>query len=617
VCAVDGEVTFRGSLNPEQSAAVAAINDTMSHRGPDDTGLWSSSTGDATFGHQRLAVIAPEDGHQPMVRETALGEIAISYNGEIYNAKELRGELETYSHPFEGNSDTEVFLRAYEKWGEGAFERLRGDFGVAIWDGPKRKLVLGRDPAGVVPLHYYKTPVGAVFASEAKALLAHPQIRPAVGRANWQEMFGASKTPGRSIWSGVNEVSPGSIVTISEDGVNETRYWKLPTREHTDSHAETTERVLEHLERIVSEQLTADVSVSSLLSGGLDSSGIVAIAAKILAKQGKSIATHALDFIGHEQHLSSANVVQKGYDTPFAQDVATMWGTEHTVVELDPLHLVSAGLRERIVRAQDRPRGYGDYDVSHLLLFEAVKKNGHSVVLSGQNADELFGGYPIFTDEKVLNGHGWSWPLYNPDELGIFSMLDPDFLNALDLDAYNTSNYEEAISEIDPLPGESALDKRRRQINYLEATRHISILLEYTNLLSMASGLEVRVPFCDRELMEYVYNVPWDMKAPDNRVKGLLKDALHNLLPPSVLNRPKSGYPQIPNPAYLKEIQLQGRELAAQHQHDIFNIIGRTALLEITGKPVEHMKSADRYAINMALEMALWMDIYKPSMNMS
>lgn len=612
MCGVDGEFVFNGNLSTEQP--VATMNDTLSHRGPDDAGLWASDH--AILGHRRLAVIDPEHGHQPMELNTAVGKVAITYNGETYNAGELRRELRARGHTFQTSTDTEVVLNGYQQWGTGVFEKIRGMFGVAIWDDRKQELIMARDPVGVKPLYYYKTPDGVVFASEPKALLTHPQIKPIVGLAGWQEMFGASKNPGNSIWSGVQEVKPGSIVTVNGNGIKEHHYWRLQSHEHEDNFEETVARVRGHMERIVHEQLVADVPIGTLLSGGIDSSSITAFAARERAAFSQSIATYALDFIGREQRLNSADLRQTGYDTPFAQEVANMWNTNHTVVELDSLQLAAVGLRERIVRARDAPGGFGDHDVSHLLLFEKIGELC-TVALSGENADELFGGYRLFTDQAVLDGNDWSWKLYDPEgHSGVLTIFNAGFLDALDLDTYNADTYATAVSEVEPLPGESVLDHRRRQINYLETTRHIGRLLEYTDLLSMATGLEVRVPFCDHKLMEYVYNVPWNMKAPNGRVKGLLKDAVQDLLPASVLERPKSAYPFTPNPAYLQEIQLQGRELASQ-KHIVFDIINRKELLKAATKPIDQMRWLDRYAINLALEMTLWIDIYKPSMTTS
>lgn len=397
MCGIDGEVAPKAEL-PIEQLPVAVMNDTLSHRGPDGAGLWSGRG--AALGHRRLAVIDPErGGHQPMELATSAGRIALTYNGAIYNADELRRELESQGHTFRDRSDTEVILNGYRQWGEGVFPKLRGMFGAAIWDGHQQKLVMARDPAGVKPLHYYKTSDGAVFGSEDKAILAHPQVKPMVGRAGWQELFGISKTPGNTIWDGIREVRPGSIVTVDGDGIREQQYWKLRSHEHTDSRETTVARVRQHLERIGSEQLVADVPVGALLSGGVDSSSITALAARERAASGRSIASYVLDFVGHEQYINSADVLQSGYDTPFAQEVANRWDTEHTVVELDPLQLASEGLRERIVRAQDLPRGFGDHDVSHLLLFEKIRERC-TVALSGENADELFGGYPIFNNRN-------------------------------------------------------------------------------------------------------------------------------------------------------------------------------------------------------------------------
>jgi asparagine synthase (glutamine-hydrolysing) len=587
------------------------MTDTLSHRGPDGTGFWLGDQ--AAFGHQRLAVIDPEHGHQPIGVATSAGKIALTYNGETYNAHELRDELKGHGHAFQTNTDTEVVLKGYEQWGAGVFGKMRGMFGVAVWDERQRKLVMARDRAGEKPLYYSKTPDGVVFGSEAKSLLAHPDIKPAIGLAGWQELFAASKTPGSSIWSGMQEVKPGSIVTVSENGIKESYYWRLQSREHDGNYRETVARVRKHLERIVHEQLVADVPVGSLLSGGIDSSFITALA----AREHESLATYTIDYADYEQYLDNANIFQRGHDRPFAQDVADQYQTNHTVVMLQPLQLASEALRKQTLLARDGPRGVSDNDISRWLLYQKTREHC-TVALTGENADELFGGYTIFfDDEKVLRGHGWSWDLHNPkDSESMLAILNPDFVKALDLDTYNADTYTTAISEIEPLAGESALDRRRREINYLEITRHTPILLEFVDRLSMGNGLEIRNPYCDPELMDDVYNTPWSLKAPDSRVKGLLIDAAGDLLPESVLNRPKKPFPIVLGSEYKQEIQRQGRILASQ-KYSVFDIISRKQLLELSTKPDSQIDWADRYAINLALEMALWIDLYKPSMTTS
>ena len=254
----------------QEQETLRTMTDTLAHRGPDGGGVWTSESGEAALGHQRLAVVDLEGGQQPMTVATPSGEVALTYNGEIDNAPELRRELEGHGHVFQTeSSDTEVALRSYLQWGKSAAERFQGMFALAIWDSRMRELVMARDRVGIKPLHYAQTRDGLLFGSEPRAILAHSLAGRAVGLSGWRELFAEIKTPGATIWTGMQEVKPGSVVTVSEAGIREREYWQLHSRPHTDDPEETVERVRELLERDVRRQLEqADVPVGVLLSGG-------------------------------------------------------------------------------------------------------------------------------------------------------------------------------------------------------------------------------------------------------------------------------------------------------------------------------------------------------------
>ncbi len=552
-----------------------------------------------------------------MVRANAFGRVALSYNGEVYNAPELREEL-AHGHAFRSTaSDTEVVLNGYLQWKEGVFAKLDGMFAVAIWDEGAQKLVLARDPAGVKPLFYYPAKDrGILFGSEPKAILEHPHAKAATDEASWQEQFATVKNPGQTIWKGMRELKPGTYVTFDRNGLRERPYWQLRSYPHADSPGATRRQVQRKLEGIVHRQMVADVGVGTLLSGGLDSAALTGLAKNDRTVYGgPELQTFVVDFPGHSEHLRKTDVMQQENDTGYAERFAADSGIEHTRIELDPLQLASAALRERIVRARDAPIGSGDHDGSHLLMFEKIREQGITVVLSGEMADELFGGYDMFFDSNVQAGNGWPWYIYNPSELpDQLAMLHPEFRAWLDLPTYLADSYTTAVKPIEKLAGESAHDYRMRQITYLEIQRHAGYLLEYTDRLSMAAGLEVRVPYCDRELLEYIYNLPWNMKAPDGKVKGLLKDAVRDIVPPYILERPKSPYPRVPHPAYRREIRRQGHELLAQRHHQVFDIMNRSRVQQAAEKQVKRLTAMDLHVIDKALDMAVWLDTYKPTL---
>ena len=412
----------------------------------------------------------------------------------------------------------------------------------------------------------------------------------------------------------MQEVKPGSVVTVYENDVHERPYWQLHSHPHEDDPAETAAKVRELLERSVQEQLVADVPVGLLLSGGLDSSAITALAAR---NRTGSIASYVVDFTDHDRYLGGTYVPQQDRDTPFADEIAALWGTNHTRIEQDPIQLASPDLRERIVWARDMPFGLGDHDISRLLLFQKIREQS-TVALSGEMADEVFGGYVIFSDPNVLNGNGWPWELRSPQDLSDrLAMLNPELRNSLDMETYMADTYATAVNSVGRVEGESAHDHRLREITYLGITRNAGYQLDFTDRLSMASGLEIRVPYTDHELIEYGYNIPWSIKASRGRVKGVLKDAVSDLLPSSVLEREKSPYPHTPDPAFLQEIQRQNQELVSQKGHPAFEVVSRDWLQKTASKPVNQLTRSDRFGLNFALELAVWMDLYRPTVRTS
>lgn len=608
MCGVCGEVSFAGP-GPEQHA-VEMMSDTMAERGPDGSGVWSSDH--VVLANRRLAVMDPERGDQPMSVETSIGSVALSYAGEVYNHLELRRDLEARGHEFRTNSDTEVVLNGYMEWGEDVAEKLRGMFGFAVWDGRggEEKLHLIRDPLGVKPINYHLTPNGAIFGSELKTVLAHPNLSPKLGLPELREFFTHAHSPGHTYADGIQEVKPGTVVTIEPNRTRERTFWHLSDQDHCDDPDATVEHVRDLLEEIVAEQTVADVPFGTLLSGGIDSSTITALASRIAVPNGK-VPSYEVDFEGVDELPAAGSLLQSDRDAPFAQEVASMWNTDHKRFVMNSLALAARELRERIVRARGLMPGSGDSHASRLLMFEGIRERS-KVVLSGEMADELFGGYRIFFDDRVLGGNGWPWVLYNPQaDAARMEAINPEIRSDLDLEVYRADTYAAAVSQIEPVDGETPTQHRQRQINHLEITRHAGILLDFTDRLSSAVGLEVRVPYCDHRLVDYVYNVPWDIKAPadlpeNDRTKRLLKDVARNLLPQSVLERSKSPYPMTPHVEYIEEIQRQVGELVAQPSNPVFYVYSRQWLKEAAQKPTAELTYVDRSVMNDALDLDVW-----------
>ncbi|MEV8455272.1 asparagine synthase (glutamine-hydrolyzing) [Streptomyces sp. NPDC052095] len=612
MCGIVGWVSFDRDLRAaEQVTAVEAMTETMSCRGPDDQGVWNAPH--ASLGHRRLAIIDLPGGRQPMSAGTPGGAVALVYSGEAYNYTELREELIAHGHRFTTDSDTEVVLRGYLEWGEHLAERLNGMYAFAIWDGRHDRLVMIRDRMGVKPFYYWPTPDGVLFGSEPKAILANPLARPRVTLDGLRELFTMVKTPGHAVWDGMYEVEPGTVVTVDRSGLRTRTYWKLETRPHTDDQDTTVATVRALLDDIVRRQLVSDVPRCVLLSGGLDSSTVTALAARQLAETGEKVRTFAVDFVGRTENFV-ADELRTTPDTPFVHDVARQSGTLHQDIVLDPDTLADPEVRARMIRARDLPMGLGDMDSSLYLLFRAIREHS-TVALSGESADEVFGGYLQFFDEKARTADTFPWLVRMAEHFGDDAgVLRPDLGEALDLGGYIQDSYRTAVAGIERLDGESDFEYRMRRICHLHLTRFVRVLLDRKDRASMAVGLEVRVPFCDHRLVEYVYNAPWALKSFDGREKSLLREAAAEVLPRSVYDRVKSPYPSTQDPKYAVALQEHARALLADPDHRVFELVDRDRLRKAAERHAPQITAASRRGLERALDLAAWMELYDPEL---
>ncbi|MEU1054626.1 asparagine synthase (glutamine-hydrolyzing) [Streptomyces sp. NPDC005876] len=608
MCGITGWVSFDRDLRGEK-AALDAMTETMACRGPDDRGVWAE--GPAALGHRRLAIIDLPGGRQPMTADTPEGTVALVYSGETYNFTELRRELTGRGHRFTTGSDTEVVLRGYLEWGDALAERLNGMYAFAVWDGRADRLVMVRDRMGIKPFYHYPTADGVLFGSEPKAILANPLARRRVRLDGLRELFTMIKTPGHAVWDGMREVEPGTVVTVDRSGLRVRRYWELPARPHTDDRDTTVARVRSLLDDIVRRQLVADVPRCTLLSGGLDSSAMTALAARQLAERGEKVRSFAVDFAGQTENFV-ADELRGTPDTPFVHDVARTAGTDHQDIVLDAQALADPEIRARVIRARDLPAGLGDMDSSLYLLFRAVREHS-TVALSGESADEVFGGYLQFFDEEARTADAFPWLVTMGRHLGEDTdVLRPDLTRALDLPGYVADGYRDAVAGLERPEGESDAEYRMRRMSYLHLTRFVRILLDRKDRASMAVGLEVRVPFCDHRLVEYVYNAPWALKSFDGREKTLLREATADVLPRSVYDRVKSPYPSTQDPKYAAALQDQARDLLARPGHPVFDLVDRDRLRTAAGRETPVSTQAGRRGLERALDLALWLDLYRP-----
>ncbi|MGW7382413.1 asparagine synthase (glutamine-hydrolyzing) [Streptomyces sp. NPDC054794] len=613
MCGITGWVSFDRDLRTE-AAVVDAMTETMACRGPDERGTWIE--GPAALGHRRLAIIDLPGGRQPMTADTPDGTVALVYSGEAYNFTELRRELTGHGHRFTTDSDTETVLRGYLAWGDAVAERLNGMYAFAVWDGRHDKLVMIRDRMGIKPFYCFPTPDGVLFGSEPKAILAHPLVRARVRLDGLRELFTLIKTPGHAVWEGLREVEPGTVVTVDRAGPHTRSYWRLETRAHPDDRATTVATVRSLLDDIVRRQLVADVPRCTLLSGGLDSSALTALAALRLAEHGEKVRSFAVDFVGQSDHFV-ADELRATPDTPFVHDAALLAGTAHQDIVLDAQTLADPEARARVIRARDLPVGFGDLDTSLLLLFQAIRDRS-TVALSGESADEVFGGYQHFFDEEARRADTFPWLVGFARRTGEdTNLLRADVIETLDLDSYIADGYRTAVAAVRRLDGESDFEYRMRQICHLHLTRFVRALLDRKDRMSMAVGLEVRVPYCDHRLVEYVYNAPWSLKSFDGREKSLLREATADIIPRTVYDRVKSPYPSTQDPRYGLALQQQAQDLLARPSHPVFDLVDRDKLHRAAHRPAPASTQTARRGLEHALDLAVWLDLYRPEVSLA
>lgn len=612
MCGFAGFADFgQGLVQPPQLSLdlVRRMVRRIAHRGPDGQGAHLSQN--CALAHARLAVIDPKNGQQPLSLPWQGHQVTIAYNGELYNAPELRRDLEALGFSFSTHCDTEVALAAYLAWGLDCPRRFNGIFALAVDDPAAGRAFLCRDPFGVKPLFYTLRDGRLVFASEIKALFEYPGVRPVVGKEGLREIFGLgpARTPGCGVFEGIRELKPGHLAVFDRQGFRELAYFDLEAQPLELSYQQAVERVRDLLTDAVRRQLKSDVPLCTFLSGGLDSSLVTAIAAKSLGELGEKLDTYSFEFEGNSQWFTPSSF-QPDRDQDWAERVSTICGTDHTTLLCTSRELADS-LKEAVI-AKDLP-GMADVDGSLLRFCRQVKRR-HTVALCGECADEIFGGYPWFHRREMYDGKHFPWSNNLDLRAGL---LRPEIRTELDLEGHVSQRLEETLAQVPTLPGESEEQVRARQLSYLNIHWFMSTLLDRKDRCSMASGLEVRVPYADHRLAQLVYNIPWEYRCRGGEPKALLRDAGAGLLPEEVLHRRKSPYPKTHNPSYealVKEQLLSVLRDRSQPIHKLLSEETVTGLLGQTfdyGRPWFGQLMAGPQLLAYLLQINFWLAHYQ------
>ena len=540
MCGIAGILSSDIDLRGEK-LLVEKMGKTLKKRGPDAAGIYL--TPEVALVHRRLSVIDVENGAQPM----HFGKYVIVYNGEIYNTDEVRNELEGFGYKFDTHCDTEVVLKAYDKWGNESVKKLNGIFAYAIYDKKENSLFACRDRIGVKPFFYNKTKNTFSFASKIDTLLCQPYVKSTVDEEGLYEIFmlGPAKTIGKAIFKDICELPPAFCLTYKNGEIKTYPYWKLEANEFDENEEEAVEHTYLLVKDSIERQLVSDVPLATFLSGGLDSSIISKIASDKYKESGKTLDTYSVDYTDNDKYFKKS-LFQPNKDSDYIDVISSYIGSNHHNIVLSNVDVANA-LEEAVI--ERGVPGFVDIDSSLMLFCKEVKKD-FTACLSGECADEIFAGYPWYHKKEILFENVFPWARNTNIRQRI---LKNGFLS--DGEEYLQSAYKNTLKNISYLESDDKINKRMREMFVLNLNWFMQTLLARKDNMSMASSLEVRVPFCDYRLVEYAYNMPWNIKALDGREKGILRKAFENDLPKEIAWRKKSPYPKTHNPAYFARVK--------------------------------------------------------------
>ena len=571
MCGVAGIINHRN--NDASAEIIRRMTGAIAHRGPDGDGFYTDP--DVCLGHRRLSIIDLTGGWQPIYNEDKT--VVVILNGEIYNYLKLRKILTDLGHRFATNSDTEVLVHAYEEYGSEFVEKLDGMFAFALYDTVNRKFFMARDRMGKKPIVYFVNYGELVFASEFEALKAHPSMPKKLNTAAISDFMSFQYIPGPdTIYANVYKLPPGHLLEMHLDDslISIHRYWQLDFSLKTDlNFDEATDKLRSLVERAVKKRLMSDVPFGVFLSGGVDSAIVSALMCKLRMPEKTMAFTIGFDDPAYDERnyarQTSAFINQK-----FGK---TLDYYEKVVSPDDFANVVT------LVKHYGEP--YADASMLPTYLLSQFASEKITMALSGDGADEVFGGYPWFRSRAALTEATFPWIQFVRERAGF---LSAELVDLIKPEEYVAGRYQDALEEVPRAKGDDPLEARMREIFYLNITRFMQTLLDRKDRMSMGTGLEVRVPFCDHRLVEYVWNIPWSMKNCDNMSKGILRRAMSGMLPDEVLKRSKSPYPKTHNPSYMAAVSRKVLEILEEREAPLRRLINTEAVraLAVSGTTV-------------------------------
>ena len=570
MCGIAGILSDSIDLRSEKEM-LWRVSNSLRQRGPDSRGEYIKQK--VALIHRRLSVIDVENGVQPM----QFGKYTIVYNGELYNTDEIRDELIHYGYTFDTSCDTEVVLKAFHFWKEESAKRFNGIYAYAIYDDEDKSLFLCRDRIGVKPLYYANVSTGFSFASRIETMLNFKGVDPICDENGLNEIFmlGPAKTIGKTVFRDIQELPPACYMYYKNSKIDIKEYWHLEAQPFSDSENDAIEKTHYLVTDAIKRQLVSDVGVCTFLSGGLDSSIISKVASDYMADKGKILNTYSVDYVDNDKFFKSS-IFQPNKDSDYINLISDYIDSDHHNIMLNNTAVADALIDSTIARGCP---GFTDVDSSLLLFCKEVKKD-FTVCLSGECADEIFGGYPWYHRTEILFEETFPWSRTTDVRR---SILKDGFLPNGEEYAHNA--YLDTIKGVNSLPNDSRLEERMREMFVLNLNWFMQTLLVRKDVMSMESSLEVRVPFCDYRIVEYAYNMPWSIKSYGNREKGILRKAFENELPEIITWRKKSPYPKTFNPVYLNEVRKMATAVLEDKNSPLCEMLNESAIRNIMENP--------------------------------